>query len=109
MGHHLPHDGRVLMITPGLNHKAKCAAEEADLRRFTGHLGDRLVRCLSCRALAVDLSPTTTAVEPLPAGMLTRWRCADHDRPVDHRGRGCAQCVEDRRRKPRPKPDETEW
>lgn len=102
------------MLPDALTHRSWCAQAAAPVT-FTGRLGDVLVSCPSCRALALGPGQKPAAHDDDKNGpqmivptlnlpqwaRRSRWRCRDHDHPVDPRGRGCVQCVEARRRKPK--------
>lgn len=80
---------------PAIPHGAGCEVADQPPIRTTGHLGDPLLRCPSCKATALDAEALDD-----PATGTGGWRCGEHLRlVVDWRGRGCPACREEHRQR----------
>ena len=94
-----------------IRHEPDCTSrDDSTVYLTTGSRGDAMRRCRDCgrfelgaapRPARTRTRPTAPAVaavdapEPAPASpvAVVRYRCRDHNKPVNWRGRGCPACT----------------
>lgn len=80
-----------------LRHRAACDGPR--VHRFVGKHGDEIERCTCGAWQVVTTAEELRTAQPHSSGSTTatgqnwtRWRCREHGKPVNWRGRGCPDC-----------------